>query len=81
MWLVSLADDEDDDILKMESLVGLKCCWDSVNEWDGDDDLKLKFVLLNGDRCWCCFGDGSSRDVAIFVVVCFLYTLLLGIVN
>lgn len=62
--LISLLGDDDDDEFK--NFVGLKCCWDSFKEWDGDDVLKLKFVLLNGERCWCCFGDGSSREVAIW---------------
>lgn len=65
IWLSLLGDDDDDEV---KNFVGLRCCWDSLSEWDGEDDLKLKFVLLSGDRCWCCFGDWSSRGVAIWVV-------------
>lgn len=63
MWLSLLGDDDEE----LKNFVGLKCCWDSFSECDGDDDLKLKLVLLNGERCWCCFGELSSRDVAICV--------------
>lgn len=63
MWMSLLGDDDADEL---RNFVGLKCCWDSLSEWDGDDVLKLKFVLLKGERCcWFCFGDWSSRDVAI----------------
>lgn len=64
MWMSLLGDELVDDEVK--NLVGLKCCWDSFSEWDGDDVLKLKFVLVSGERCWCCLGELSSRDVAIW---------------
>lgn len=51
-WCVSDGDEE-------KNFVGLKCCCDS-RECDGDDDLKLGAILLNGERCF-----GDSRDVAI----------------
>lgn len=69
MWISLLGEDWADDEFK--NLVGLKCCWDSLSECDGDDVLKLKFVLLSGDRCccWSDFGDWSSRGDAICVFV------------
>jgi hypothetical protein len=50
---------------ELKNFVGLRCCWDSI-EWDGDEDLKLGLNLLSGERC---FGENSSRDADIFVIL------------